>query len=106
MAVGNSLTRVLLPLFKPVYSPDSLLANHIASHSKVAASVAQLDLSANDLGVEGGKALAPAIRVSRTLTQVLALSPHSLCGLLNLAASNCFADQPEFKQVVWSLETI
>ena len=61
----------------------------------------QVDLSDNDLGPEGAKAIAPAIRYSRSLSQVLALSPAlTHCSFLNLAAFHHFADQPEFKQVV------
>ena len=44
-------------------------------------------LAANDLSVEGAKALAPALCDSGSLTQVLAFFPHFLLHMHNLAPS-------------------
>jgi Ran GTPase-activating protein (RanGAP) involved in mRNA processing and transport len=52
-----------------VYNADGIKA--IADSIAVAASISSIDLSANHLGPKGAKALAPAIRDSISLTQVL-----------------------------------
>ena len=59
----------------------------------------QVDLSWNDLGPEGGKAVADALRVSGSLTS-LDLEASEMGGVRSLNASAVFATQAQYTHVL------
>ena len=62
---------------KQLTAEDAVLLAGVLAHNKI---VEQVDVSSNNLGVEGGKALAECLKSNTTITQVcLCLSMHAIC---------------------------
>ena len=76
IGVSNSLTRVRTFGNSWTVLQFSLLGDMVCCASHRVTIPPQVDLSRNMFGPEGAKAIAPGIRDSGSLTQVLAFFPH------------------------------